>query len=341
MDAPPAHHGNNVLSAHRASKVFWVRGAKHPFHVIKGVSLSVKAGEMLAVVGPSGSGKSTLLRCLAGLEPLTEGHVTLLDANLGRATRADIAELLRDPVGVLLPTPLLVPSLTVRQNVELPGLIAARSGLSTRELAQATLAELGIEHLVGHLPDQLTPAQATLVALARVVSQNPRIIFADEPTGRLNVPESKVVIQRLNQLRSQGTAIVLATHDLHLAALASRVMILVDGQAQELLEEPTADEVLAALGRATGDLLHEVTASSAKDTATAPEAAAVDLAGTPSTTSSSEPTPKSKPPAEDHTSTAPSDAAPDDPAQVDTAPTAQPKPTKGKGRIWRRGKGRP
>ncbi|MCL1897533.1 MAG: ATP-binding cassette domain-containing protein, partial [Micrococcales bacterium] len=123
--------------------MFWVKGAKVPFEVLKGVSLALRSGEMLSVVGPSGSGKSTLLRCLAGLEPLTDGHVALLDANLARASRSEIAELLREPVGVLLATPLLVPSLTVRQNVELPGLLAARSGWSTKQLALATLQELG------------------------------------------------------------------------------------------------------------------------------------------------------------------------------------------------------
>jgi len=238
------------------------------------VSLSVKAGEMLAVVGPSGSGKSTLLRCLAGLEPLTDGHVTLLDANLGRATRSDIAELLRDPVGVLLATPLLVPSLTVRQNVELPGLLATRSSWSTRELAMATLSEMGVDHLAHRLPDQLTPAQATLVSLARVVAQNPRIIFADEPTGRLTVSESKVVIDRLDQFRAEGTSVVLATHDLHLAARASRVMILVDGQVQELLDQPSASAVLDALGRATGECASPVEAD--HDSAPPAEPAGLD-----------------------------------------------------------------
>ena len=239
-----------VLAARHASKVFWMRGAKQPFEVLHDVSLSLQAGQMLAIVGPSGSGKSTLLRCLSGLEPLSDGQVTLLDTDLNRASRSELAELLRDPVGVLLATPSLVPSLTVRQNVELPGLLAAREGWSTSQLALATMRDLGVENLAHLTPDRLTPAQSALVAMARVVAQNPRIIFADEPTGRLSVAQSAVVVDRLDQLRAAGSAVFLATHDLHLAAKASRVLVLVDGQIQQTLDHPTATDVLAAMGLA-------------------------------------------------------------------------------------------
>jgi putative ABC transport system ATP-binding protein len=236
-----------LLSAHKISKVFWIRGAKKPLRVFSGVSLTLRAGEMLALVGPSGSGKSTLLRCLAGLEPVTEGHVVLLQTNLSRASRGAIAAMLREDVGLLMVNPPLVPSLTALQNVELPGLLASRSAWSNRELALKVMGQLGARDLASKVPDQLTPPQAARVALARLVTQSPRIAFADEPTGRLGIEDSDLVLGRLKQLAEGGCAVVLATHDLHLAAQADRVITIIDGATRATLERPTAYEILASL----------------------------------------------------------------------------------------------
>jgi putative ABC transport system ATP-binding protein len=225
-----------------------MRGAKHPLQVLKGVSLSLKAGEMLTIVGPSGSGKSTLLRCLAGLEPVTEGHITLLNTNLSRATRATIAHLLQDPVGLLFPTPPLVPSLTALQNVELPGRLGARSSWSNHELALKHMDNLGVRDVANDTPEKLTPPQAARVALARVLTQTPKIVFADEPTGRLSIEDSQLVVDALHLLCAEGCAVVLATHDLHLAAQADRVICLVDGEIQSVMEHPSAQEILERLG---------------------------------------------------------------------------------------------
>jgi putative ABC transport system ATP-binding protein len=240
-----------VLSAHKISKVFWMRGAKKPLHVFGGVSLTLRAGEMLALVGPSGSGKSTLLRCLAGLEPVTEGQVVLLQTNLSRATRTAIAAMLREDVGLLMVNPPLVPSLTALQNVELPGLLAARSAWSNRELALRVLEELGARDIANKVPGQLTPPQAARVALARVLTQNPKIVFADEPTGRLGIEDSDTVLEQLGNLTRKGCAVVLATHDLHLAARADRVITIIDGAPRATLDHPSAYTILASLERST------------------------------------------------------------------------------------------
>jgi putative ABC transport system ATP-binding protein len=224
-----------------------MRGAKHPLHVFAGVSLTLRAGEMLALVGPSGSGKSTLLRCLAGLEPVTEGHVVLLETNLARASRSTLAAMLREEVGLLLINPPLVPSLTALQNVELPGRLAGRSAWSNREVSLRTLDELGARDWARKLPEQLTPPQAAKISLARLIAQHPKIVFADEPTGRLSTSDSKLVLRSLKKLSDGGAAIVLATHDLHLASQADRVITIVDGALGATLERPSAEEVLAAL----------------------------------------------------------------------------------------------
>jgi putative ABC transport system ATP-binding protein len=242
------------LSAHKISKVFWIKGAKQPLRVFTGVSLTLRAGEMLALVGPSGSGKSTLLRCLAGLEPVTEGHVVLLETNLARASRATIAGMLRENVGLLLINPPLVPSLTALQNIELPGQLAGRSGWSNRELALRTLEELGAADLAKKSPEQLTPPQAARISLARLLTQNPKIAFADEPTGRLSTADSKLVLASLKKLTGAGASVVLATHDLHLASQADRVITVVDGSLGATLDHPSAEEILAALDQtAYGD----------------------------------------------------------------------------------------
>ncbi|MDR1633716.1 MAG: ATP-binding cassette domain-containing protein [Bifidobacteriaceae bacterium] len=254
MDQAVLAPGPTVLSAHKISKVFWMKDAKHPLHVFSGVSLSLRAGEMLALVGPSGSGKSTLLRCLAGLEPVTEGHVVLLETNLARASRSTLAAMLRENVGLLLINPPLVPSLTALQNVELPGQLAGRSAWSNRELSMRSLEELGAKDLAKKTPEQLTPPQAAKISLARLLTQHPKIVFADEPTGRLSTADSKLVLKSLLKLSAAGAAIVLATHDLHLASQADRVITVVDGSLGATLERPSAEEILAALDQtAYGD----------------------------------------------------------------------------------------
>jgi putative ABC transport system ATP-binding protein len=291
-----------LLSAHKISKVFWMRGAKKPLHVFGGVSLTLRAGEMLALVGPSGSGKSTLLRCLAGLEPVTEGHVVLLQTNLTRASRSAVAAMLREDVGLLMVNPPLVPSLTALQNVELPGLLAARTAWSNRELALRTLEELGARDWASKVPDQLTPPQAARVALARVLTQRPKITFADEPTGRLGIDDSNLVLDQLKKLKDEGCAVVLATHDLHLAAEADRVITVVDGALRATLEHPTAYEILASLEQSSVRQTEEDVATTPDETApgeTAPGEA------DPGETASSEVAPGE---------TAPNEARPDDEA---------------------------
>jgi energy-coupling factor transporter ATP-binding protein EcfA2 len=144
-----------------------------------------------------------------------------------------------------------VPSLTALQNVELPGRLAGRSLWSNRELATKALQDVGAGDLLRLTPDKLTPAQASRVSLARVLTQNPKIVFADEPTDRLSVADSRVVINAIVGLTQQGSAAVLCTHDLHLAARADRVVALVDGSIQAVLDHPTAAQVLDCLGQAT------------------------------------------------------------------------------------------
>jgi putative ABC transport system ATP-binding protein len=265
-------HGPTLLSAHRISKVFWMRGAKHPLRVFSGVSLTVRAGEMVALVGPSGSGKSTLLRCLAGLEPVTEGHVVLLETNLARASRTTLASMLRESVGLLMVNPPLVPSLTALQNVELPGMLAARASWSNRELALRTLEGLGARDVASKLPAQLTPPQAARVSLARLLTQSPKIAFADEPTGRLGVEDSELVLGALKKLAESGCAVVLATHDLYLAAEADRVITIMDGSLGAALEHPTPEQILKALDTsAAGRLAHaEASAAPVADAAPPP-----------------------------------------------------------------------
>ncbi len=221
-----------------------------PIPVLRGISLAVDPGELVAIVGPSGSGKSTLLHCLAGLDAPSGGVVELFGRDLGRMNAGRLAVLRRDAIGFVFQQFNLIASLTARENVALPARLAHRR--LDRAGIDAALTLVGLSDRGGHRPAELSGGQQQRVAIARVLVARPRIVFADEPTGSLDTVTGAAVLRLLRDYATGERSVVLVTHDPEAAALADRVYVLRDGVLHAELRRPTPVDVLSAI-RAAAD----------------------------------------------------------------------------------------
>jgi putative ABC transport system ATP-binding protein len=196
--------------------------------VLKDISFQVDPGGFVAVVGPSGSGKTTLLGLLAGLDRPTTGRVRLDGEDLGRLDEDALARLRGEKVGFVFQTFQLIPTLTARENVQVP--LELRGDRATA-VADELLSRVGLAERGHHYPAQLSGGEQQRVALARAFSNRPRILFADEPTGNLDATTGAGIIDLMVELnRDLGTTLVLVTHDLDLAGRARRTIRLADGR---------------------------------------------------------------------------------------------------------------
>lgn len=199
--------------------------------ILENVNLELAAGEVLAIVGPSGSGKSTLLGVLAGLDSATSGSVTLLDEPLHELDEDGRASVRAGSVGFVFQSFQLLPGLSALENVMLPLELADIADARPRALQQ--LADVGLEHRLGHLPAQLSGGEQQRVAVARAFVSTPKVLFADEPTGNLDRSTGDKIIDLMFELRAEhNTALVLVTHDESLASRCDRVLSMHDGQLQ-------------------------------------------------------------------------------------------------------------
>jgi putative ABC transport system ATP-binding protein len=195
--------------------------------VLKDITFDLGAGGFLAIVGPSGSGKTTLLSLLAGLDRASSGTVHLDGQDLATLDEDARAVLRGAKVGFVFQSFQLIPTLTARENVEVPlELLGEDAGARADEL----LARVGLADRAHHYPIQLSGGEQQRVALARAFINRPKILFADEPTGNLDQANGHTIIELLTALnRDLGTTLVLVTHDLELAGLAKRMLRLADG----------------------------------------------------------------------------------------------------------------
>jgi putative ABC transport system ATP-binding protein len=210
--------------------------AGKPLHILKRVSLRVAPSEVVAIVGPSGSGKTSLLMLLAGLERATGGQVNVNGAALGALDEDDLARFRRRTLGIVFQSFHLIPSLTAHDNVGLALEIAAPelSLPQIRDKAAAALAAVGLGDRLDHRPSALSGGEQQRVGLARAMVANPPLLLADEPTGNLDQKTGAVVVDLMFDLaRKQGTAVVLITHDPHLADRADRVFTMMAGELTE------------------------------------------------------------------------------------------------------------
>jgi putative ABC transport system ATP-binding protein len=217
-----------VLEARNVSKT--VASPEGPLTILADVSLSVRAGETLAIVGASGAGKSTLLALLAGLDAPSTGSVWIAGVDLTQLDEDGRAALRGQHVGFVFQSFHLIPSLTAIENVMLPLELAGKP--DARELAAAALEQVALSPRIAHYPKQLSGGEQQRVAIARAFVTHPAVLFADEPTGNLDTATGLRITDLLFELnRSSGSTLILVTHDRTLAARCGRIFELAAGQA--------------------------------------------------------------------------------------------------------------
>jgi putative ABC transport system ATP-binding protein len=203
-------------------------------HVLRGLSFDIYKGERVGIVGPSGSGKSTLLGLIGGLDNATNGTVEIDGIDVTRLSESKLTEVRNEKIGFVFQFFNLVPTLTALENVALPIEFARKPKFNPRKRAQELLNLLGMGDRVHHRPSQLSGGQQQRVAIARALANNPPLILADEPTGKLDTEAGKIVLNILVEVqRETGTTIVVVTHDPGIAGAMERVLTLVDGQLVE------------------------------------------------------------------------------------------------------------
>ena len=204
------------------------RSGDRALTVLRDVDLDIEEGDFVAILGPSGSGKTTLLGLLAGLDSPSRGSVRIAGTDLTPLSEDERARFRRTAVGFVFQSFQLIPSLTARENVQVP--LELRGDPDVARRAEALLARVGLADRLDHYPAQLSGGEQQRVALARAFVNEPRVLFADEPTGNLDAATGEAIIELLEELnRERGTTLVLVTHDPNLAGRARRTIRLADG----------------------------------------------------------------------------------------------------------------
>lgn len=197
--------------------------------ILKGVTLAIEPGELVAIVGPSGSGKSTLLGIIAGLDNPTSGQVLVGGVDITRMSEGRLAAVRNQKIGMVFQAFNLIPTLTAQENVEVPLYVGRHPG-KPGERARELLTLVGLGHRLNNRPNQLSGGEQQRVAVARALATNPAIIIMDEPTGNLDKRNGDNVLRMIRELRdTTGTTFVIATHDPAVAAAADRPIRIVDG----------------------------------------------------------------------------------------------------------------
>jgi putative ABC transport system ATP-binding protein len=206
-----------------------VPSAAGPVNILRGIDLDIARGEALGVIGASGSGKTSLLMVLAGLEAATGGTLSFEGIDLRRLDEDALARLRRDRIGIVFQSFHLIPSMTALENVSIPLELAGRRNAAA--LARDSLAAVGLEHRLTHLPGQLSGGEQQRVALARAFAARPALLLADEPTGNLDQATGQRVMETLFRLRVEtGATLMLITHDANLAGRCDRIIRIADGR---------------------------------------------------------------------------------------------------------------
>jgi putative ABC transport system ATP-binding protein len=213
---------------------------------LHGVSLTVERGTFLAVMGPSGSGKSTLMHCAAGLDVPTGGSVRIDGQEIAGLNETRRTELRRERVGFVFQSYNLVPSLSVADNITLPLRLARRR--PDQAWLGALIERVGLGDRLTHRPAELSGGQQQRASIVRALAAKPAVVFADEPTGALDLRSAHEVLKLLRDLADDlGQTVVMVTHDPAAAAQAHRAVVMADGRVVDTLDEPTAPQLASRL----------------------------------------------------------------------------------------------
>jgi putative ABC transport system ATP-binding protein len=210
------------------SKVY-VRGAQK-VEVLRNISLEIKPGEFLSLVGPSGSGKSTLMNILGCLDRPTQGSYFFEGVSVAELNDDQLAEIRNKKIGFVFQSFHLLPRINALQNVELPLIYAGVPRSKRKVRAQEVLKAVELADFIHHKPNELSGGQCQRVAIARALVNNPQIILADEPTGNLDTKSGNEILQIFEKLNRQGVTLVIVTHDPSIAQRTHRVVTLRDGE---------------------------------------------------------------------------------------------------------------
>jgi len=203
--------------------------AAAPVEILRGIDLDVPTGEVCALLGPSGSGKSSLMAVLSGLERASGGDLSVAGADFTAMDEDALARARRGRIGIVLQAFHLLPTMTALENVATPMELAGEA--DAHERARAELVAVGLGHRLDHYPAQLSGGEQQRVAIARAIAPRPRLIFADEPTGNLDVKTGHEIIDLLFARRAEmGATLLVITHDPELAERCDRVLTMADGR---------------------------------------------------------------------------------------------------------------
>src|SRR5215831_5346624 len=231
-----------LVELRSVSKIY--RLGEEEIRALDDVTLDIDAGEFISIIGPSGSGKSTLMHILGCLDSPTKGTIALDGTMIQDASARELASMRNRKIGFVFQFFNLLPKLNVMQNVELPMIYSGISTKQRRERAMSALEAVGLANRAKHRPSQLSGGQQQRAAIARALVNDPRIIFADEPTGNLDSHTGDAILQLFRKLSQEGRTIVLVTHDPEIAAVTPRRIEIRDGKIAAKL-----DLTLAGLDR--------------------------------------------------------------------------------------------
>lgn len=213
---------------------------------LRGLSMEVKRGEFVAIIGPSGSGKSTLMGLIGGLDNATSGTVEIDGVDISNMKERPLTRIRNEKIGFVFQSFNLIPTLTALENVALPIQFARNRQYNPTNRAKELLTLFGLAERLDHRPSQLSGGQQQRVAIARALANNPPLLLGDEPTGNLDTESSDIVMNALRDVqRNMNTTVILVTHDMDVAAQVDRVVTLIDGNLAK--DDPRSTSQMAAI----------------------------------------------------------------------------------------------